>query len=191
MTQSIGRFTLTVLGILAGFYLLAVLLTVTDDDRDVLPFIPTIQSSVHHHSTFLIYINGNLKRLDDAKYYGASKKVHIHDYSFAEIHTHAANITLGQFLNTLQINLSATCVEFENEELYCGNETHKLRFYIDGEPNGDIGNHFTADFEQYLIIFGDETEDEITEQIDSVPEVTASNPPTRRAFAYNIARNPL
>jgi len=143
--------------------------------------------SAHHHSTLLIFIKGELRRFDYEKYYGASPYVHIHDYSFAEIHTHATNVTLGLFLQTIEIKFNSTCLVFIEQEYYCNNQTHNLKFYVEGNPNAEFGNHLTADWEHYLITYGDDSEEEIRDQIGSVPDPTASPGPGQQPSIVRIA----
>jgi len=131
----------------------------------------------HHHSTFLIFINGKLKRFDEARYFAASPYAHIHDYSFAEIHTHAVNVTLGYFLETIGIKFNSTCLVFSINESYCNNETSTLKFYAEGSLNHEFGHRLTADWEHYLITYGDESEEEIAKQLRRVPDPLASPPP--------------
>jgi len=136
--------------------------------------------SAHHHSTFLIFINGEFRRFDDERFFETSPLVHIHDYSFAEIHTHATNITFGFLFKTINIDFNNSCLVFDNSEYYCNNETHSLKFYVEGKPNDDFGNHLTADWDHYLITYGDESEEEIQSQIERIPDPLASPPPDGR-----------
>ena len=136
--------------------------------------------STHHHSTFLIYINGQLKRFDDAGYFQASPYAHIHDYSFAEIHTHAVNVTLGFFFNTIGITFDATCLVFGVNESYCTNSTHSLKFYVEGKPNPEFGRKLTVDWQHYLITYGTESDEDLEKQIRNVPDPLASPPPPGR-----------
>jgi hypothetical protein len=145
------------------------------------PYIVGPPGSTHHHSTFLIFINGKLQRLDDAKYYGASSSSHIHDYSFAEIHTHATNITLGFFLNTIGISFNSSCLAVDTA--YCNNSTHSLKFFVDGKLNNKFGNQLTANFEHYLITYGDDSQIEIDWQIHQVPDAQASQNPQARQLS--------
>ena len=132
--------------------------------------------TAHHHSTYLIFINDRMVRFDDERYFVADARAHIHDYSFAEVHSHAINVTIGFFLNTIGISFNSTCIELGSGS-YCNNDTHTLKFYVEGQPNDDFGMHKTADWEHYLIMYCDETEEEITRQIERVPDPGASPPP--------------
>ena len=143
--------------------------------------------SAHHHSTFVVFINGKFRRFDEARYYGASRYAHVHDYSFAEIHTHAVNLTLGYFFRTLNVTFNSSCIAFDSET-YCTNSTHNLKFYVEGERNDDYENHLTADWEHYLISYGDDSQKDIQEQIDIVPDPLASESPRARRLAASLFR---
>ena len=156
-----------------------------DETFDEIPYVVGEPGSAHHHSTFVIFINGKLQRLDDGKYYGASPRAHIHDYSFAEIHTHATNLTLGFFLNTIGISFNSSCLVVD--KIYCNNATHSLNFFVDGQANNEFDNHLTSNFERYLITYGDDSEVEIARQIDTVPDSQASQKPQARRLS-NLLR---
>lgn len=147
--------------------------------------------TAHHHQTFLIFINGELRRLDDARYFGASPYAHIHDYSHAEIHSHATNMTFGFFLQTIGISFTDNCISFDGKESYCTNASHDLRFYIDGEPNNENGNHLTGGWQKYLITYGTENADIIEQQIRRVPDPLASPTPQDRLPPSSISPESL
>ena len=148
--------------------------------------------STHHHSTMLIFINGELRRFDDAKYYESSPYAHIHDPSFAEIHTHATNVTLAFFLRTLNVKFNSTCLIFSEQESYCNNQTQTLKFYVEGKLNNEFGNHLTVDWEHYLITYGDESEEEIQDQIRRIPNPVASRaPPGKEKASIVVSKDAL
>jgi len=157
------------------------------DNYDESSYIIGPPGSAHHHSTYLIFINGKLKRFDDARYFEASRYAHIHDNSFAEIHTHAANISLGYFFKTINTIFSPTCLAFD-KEFYCNNATHTLKFYVEGQTSNEFGNHLTIDWEHYLITYGDESDEEIQQQIEYVPDPRASPSPYTQQPGVSIFR---
>jgi hypothetical protein len=164
----------------------------TNSYENLTPYIIGQPGSTHYHSTFLIYINGQLRRFDDAKSFQASPYAHIHDYSFAEIHTHASNVSLGFFFDTIGINFNATCLVFGTDESYCSNSTHTLKFYVEGQPSYAYGRKLTMDWEHYLITYGKEIPEEIEEQIKTVPDPLASPPPSgRTGYIYSPDYEPL
>ena len=153
--------------------------TVLNDEAKA-PLIIGPSGSTHHHSTFLIYINGEMRRFDEAKYFEASPHAHIHDYSFAEIHTHAENVTLGLFFETIGIDFNSDCIVFSESESYCNNSSHSLKFFAEGKESNDFGMRKTSDWEHYLITYGDESEEEIKTQVSSVPDPQASRVPEEK-----------
>ncbi len=138
---------------------------------------PGNPGEIHEHSTFLIFVDGNMRRFDDQRFFEGSPHAHLHDYSFAEIHSHAPNVTLGFFFNTIGISFNESCIVFSDSESYCSNKTDTLKFFVDGKKNKDFGNHLTQDWEHYLISYGDNDEAEIQRQIKMVPDPLASPPP--------------
>ncbi len=136
--------------------------------------------SSHHHSTFLIFINGELYRFNKPQQYEADPRAHLHAYSFAEIHSHATNVTLGYFLNTVGIHLNKSCLTIEGAQ-YCSNETHTLKFFVNGKPATTYGNQITADWDKYLISYGNEDQKELSEQLAMVPDPLASPAPEQKS----------
>ena len=167
-------------GLLAAYYFLE------SGDREILveslesqgkaevPVRVGVPGSAHHHASFLIFINGKMVRFDDLRYYEASPYVHLHESSFAEIHTHAENVTLGFFFETVGIFFNKNCLVFDGNVSYCNNVTHTLKFYVNGSLSDDYGDHFTSDWERYLITYGDQSAEEILEQIEKVPDPKSS-----------------
>lgn len=135
--------------------------------------------SSHHHATFLIFVNGELYRFNKAEQYEADARAHLHHYSFAEIHNHATNVTLGYFLNTVGIQLNKSCLTIEGAQ-YCTNETHSLKFLVNGKPATTYGEQITADWDKYLISYGNEDQKELSEQLESVPDPQASPAPEQK-----------
>lgn len=115
------------------------------------------EKEFHIHADFKVFINGNPINFSHDKYqsYGSKQlhpTVHLHDNNGNVIHFHEEGINLSTFFKSLSINLSDSCIVFENIS-YCSNSTHKLEFYINDEKVESIHSYVASDLDGILIAY--------------------------------------
>ncbi len=135
--------------------------------------------STHIHATFRVYINDEPLNFGLPTYNERSPFVHLHidnPIGGQEIHKHATNIRLGDFFHTLGMEFNNNCFTLDTNESYCTNETHTLKFVVNGEPGKDYQNTDIMDRDKYLISYGPRNED-IGDQIRAIPDSVASPQP--------------
>jgi hypothetical protein len=130
--------------------------------------------SAHHHSMFLVLLNGAQHNFTQQKHMLRAAEVHMENSYGIEIHTHATNVTLGYFFNTLNMTFNRTCFVLDDGTGYCNEDSHTLKFYVNGEPSSEYENHPTAEGEKYLIIYGNDSEDTIQKWLRAVPDVRST-----------------
>ena len=127
--------------------------------------------STHEHADFKIYINGQALNFAHEEYMVKVREVHIEDMIGTKIHKHATGITLRYFLETLGFEFNDKCFILDSEIEYCNNEKETLKFYVNEKENKKFGNYEIIDGDRYLISYGDDSEEEIQKQLNSLKEI--------------------
>ena len=131
------------------------------------PYIGSV-GSTHQHATFKVYLDGNEMNLLSPKYMVKSQHVHIEGGDTDTIHKHATGVTLGYFFNTLNMKFDKDCFVSDDKISYCNNGDKKLKFYVNSVQNEEFGDHEIKEGEKYLISYGDNSEEEIQKQLNSI-----------------------
>src|SRR3989338_2190776 len=131
--------------------------------------------SQHIHADFKIFINGNPINFADDKHYMKSNIVHLDNQQNKEdasglIHMHATGVPFWYFLKSIWIDLGKECITLEYQQKFCNSTDKKLRFFINGKEHPDIWNYVFRDLDKILVSYGDETEEELIKQINSVTD---------------------
>ena len=129
--------------------------------------------SQHIHADFKIFINGNPINFADDRHYMKSNVMHLDDNQNKDdasgmIHMHATGVPFWYFLRSVGINSNNECITLENQKKLCNNGGKKLRFFINGKEHPGIENYVFNDLDKILITYGNENEDQITNQINSI-----------------------
>ncbi len=126
--------------------------------------------STHEHASFKIYLDGQEFDIYHPKYELRSNYVHMEGGDFTAIHKHATGVTLGFFFNTLGFKLDDKCLKIEGSS-YCNSGDKTLKFYINGIlQSSKYGEHEIHNGEHYLISYGNDSQEEMQKQLNSVPE---------------------
>lgn len=134
-----------------------------------------VVGEVHYHADFALYINGQRFDFVQEKYMSTENKTlsnfaHLHDLNGNIIHKHASGITLEFFLETVDMKLNDTCFILDDGASYCNERNKKLKMYVDGKRNDKFADYDLQDEDRILVSYGDESEEEIQAQIQSVTE---------------------
>ncbi len=127
-----------------------------------------IDKIVHEHADFKVYINGEFLDFAKEKYMIKAKEVHIEDMNGIKIHKHTSGITLEYFFKTLGFEFNKECFVLDGGESYCNENNKTIKFYVNGKRNHKYGDYKIKDGDKYLISYGNETEEEIQKQLESV-----------------------
>ena len=129
--------------------------------------------SQHIHADFKIFINGNPINFADGAHYMKSSIMHLDDQQNKEdasslIHMHSTGVPFWYFLRSIGINLNKECINMENQQKFCNVGDKKLRFFINGKEDTEVENYVFNDLDKILITYGNENEQQIENQINSV-----------------------
>ena len=123
--------------------------------------------SAHLHADVKVYINGQQIDFSQRKYQLQNSFIHFEDGIGDIIHTHATGLTIGHMLKSLGIDFDNNCIVVEGQS-YCNEGNKKLKFYVNRQLNNQFDNYVIKNLDKYLIFYGDESEEEIQKQLDSV-----------------------
>ena len=128
---------------------------------------------VHEHADFKVYLDGVVYDFAQDKYMSTdehklSNFTHLHDGDGEIIHKHMSTITLGDFFESLGMQFTDDCFTLEDGTAYCNNDENTLKIFVNGKKNRDFADYELSDLDQILITYGNETDEEIQAQLDSV-----------------------
>lgn len=118
-------------------------------------------NSAHTHTGILVKIFGDTFPFHETGYQIQSPWIHFENHDGTTIHKHATGIKLGFLFDSLDIRLDEQCYVFPNRVDYCTNAEYTLRYYINGVSVTDIRDYEPMEEDRILIVYGDETEEEI------------------------------
>ena len=120
-----------------------------------------VMGSEHVHASLLVKIFGDTFGFNGPAFQIKSSWIHFEGRDGTTIHKHATGVTLGYLFDTLSIGLDDQCYVFPDGSSFCTNEDFTLKFFINGEQISDIIEYEIMDDDRILIVFGDETLEEI------------------------------
>lgn len=169
-TQPIIAF---LLGLIVGGGITSVL--VPDHHHDSQhPIANPYDGEYHVHADFHIVVNNTRVNLDDDMFMTTSEQtlhpdLHLHDNNGDVKHIHAEDKTFVEFLESLQINLTDSCITLDNQ--YCADETNVLRLYVNGEVYPDaIEQYVPVDDDNILVYYGLDDAALIAKHLSNVPD---------------------
>lgn len=86
---------------------------------------------------FEIVTNGTKRIFTQAMYHNQSSNVYIENPDPSTVRVQASGITWDDFFKTLPFSLTADCLITGTKQTFCSNDTHKLRFLINGTETPD------------------------------------------------------
>ena len=152
-----------------------------------------ILGSQHIHADFKVYVNGKPLNFADSKYYMKSSFIHSDDNKNKEdastvLHMHATGVPLWVFFKSIGVDFNKDCITldmseipkisehaqkpmvFDNKEKFCNDGDKKLKFFVNGKESNEFENYVFNDLDKILISYGDENQEQIKNQLDSITD---------------------
>ena len=145
----------------------------TNEDGDLI-IVPEEGGFYHAHADFMVYINGKKLDFNSPIYDERDPRIHLHirnKYGDSVIHVEAEGVKLGDFFTSLGMRLKENCFRTRSVN-FCNDGNRTLKMYVNGVKNDDFGNYEIKDIDRILITFGNESDEEIRKQMDSVTKVS-------------------
>ena len=140
-----------------------------------------ILSSQHIHADWKFYINGEPFDFADKSHMErmrsnqpVSSFIHVDSGAPAPektgdvLHMHATGIPLWVFFNSIGMGFNKDCITSETKEKFCNQGNKKLKLYVNGKPSNEFENYVFKDLDKILISYGDENQQEIQNQLNSI-----------------------
>ena len=119
----------------------------------------------HEHASLLVRIFDDKFDFAVPSYQIKSSWIHFEESDGTTIHRHASEVTLGYLFDSLNIGIDSECYSFPDGRQFCTNEDYSLKYYINHQLVNDIIDHVIQDGDRILITFGNETPEQIEEQL--------------------------
>jgi hypothetical protein len=142
-----------------------------------------ILGSQHIHADWKIYIDGKALDFSDKSHMErmrnnmpVSSFIHVDSGSPAPektgdvIHMHASGVPLWIFFKSVGMDFNKDCITLENKEKFCNDSNKKLKFFVNGKESNEFENYVFKDLDKLLISYGDENEEEIKTQLNSITD---------------------
>ena len=142
--------------------------------------------SAHEHAAFIINVNGTAIDFSQPQYQVKSRLIHVEGGDGFTLHRHTDRVPFGEFLRSENMNLEDSCFSIsegtsdqqgqqQGQQLeYCTNGTEELRAFVNGEelePPSSLVDHILKDDDRILLIYGNQTTDQLTEALSELEEV--------------------
>lgn len=122
----------------------------------------------HKHLSLLVRIFGDKFDFSAPSYQVKSRWIHFESTDGNTVHRHASGVTMGYLFESLNITLTDECFIFPNRSEFCSNEEYSLKFYINHQQVDSILDYVGEDDDRILISYGDETQEQIEEQLQEL-----------------------
>jgi len=155
----------------------AIVLTMQHDHanhHDNHPIADPFDSEYHVHADFHIVVRDTLVDLSGDTFQTTSQQelhdhAHLHDNNGDVKHIHAQGVTFAEFLASLGITLTDTCLTLDNK--YCSNESEEILLFVDNELyTQPISQYIPVDDERILLYYGAYDLETIQPFLDAVPD---------------------
>lgn len=138
--------------------------------------------SIHTHADFAVYLDGEKITPLGPNYYVRNAFVHVESGpgDGNVIHMHATNVPLGFFFRSVGMSFNNNCFRLDNGKDFCSDGNKTLRMFVrheggEWQENRQFHTYVFQDLDKILITYGDETEDELRLQRESVTDFSRSN----------------
>ncbi len=119
----------------------------------------------HEHASLLVRIFGDKFDFSVPSYQIKSSWIHFEESDGTTIHRHASGVTLSYLFDTMNIFVDDQCYMFPDGRQFCTNEDYSLKYYLNHKSVDSINDYVIQDGDRILITFGNETPEQIEEQL--------------------------
>lgn len=167
-TKKIAIIAVVILALIGAGLLLPSTGNITGEDGErKLPVVGVV-GSTHTHQGLKVYLDGVPVDFSQPQYQVRSRAAHFEGGDGNTLHTHAVGVSLGFLFNTLGMSFDPNCFILDNGDEFCNNGEKTLKFFVNGQQNDEFQYYQTRESDHILISYGDESEEEIKQQLDSV-----------------------
>ena len=129
----------------------------------------------HEHASLLVRIFGDKFDFTSPAYQIKSSWIHFEESDGSTIHRHSSGVTLGYLFDTLNIGIETECYKFPDGRHFCSNEDYSLKYYLNHQIVNNIYDYVLEDSDRILITYGNETPEQIEEQLKELDSQIIQN----------------
>ena len=119
----------------------------------------------HEHASLLVRIFNDKFDFAVPSYQIKSSWIHFEESDGTTIHRHASGVTLGYLFDSLNIGIDSKCYAFPDGRQFCTNEDYSIKYNLNHQLVDGINDYVIQDGDRILITFGNETPEQIEEQL--------------------------
>ncbi|OGH02929.1 MAG: hypothetical protein A2798_00680 [Candidatus Levybacteria bacterium RIFCSPHIGHO2_01_FULL_37_17] len=120
-------------------------------------------------ASFAIFTNNTKRVFTDPKYHNQSKDAYMEEANIVIVKK--TGTVWDNFFKTLPMKLTKDCLTTGTGQIFCGDGSGKLRFFINGIEDRDALEKEIKNGDKLLVSYGSKTEDEIKSELEQVPTV--------------------
>jgi len=133
----------------------------------------------HEHAVFAVILDGQKIDFSQTKYQVETTRsplIHMEGGDGTTLHRHVQGVTFGQFLDTVNMGIQDGCFVRDDGAEFCDDGSKQLKFFINSEQVDSITDYVLQEDDRFLVIYGDQTEEEIQQELTLLDET-----PVRKA----------
>jgi hypothetical protein len=127
--------------------------------------------SAHEHAAFLVKLDGVPIDFSQSKYQVKSRLIHVENNDGSTLHRHATDVPFVEFLKSVDMDIRNGCFMGDDTREYCDTADKKLRYFVNGTETGSISDYVPNENDRILVIYGDENDNEIKQEIDALRQI--------------------
>jgi hypothetical protein len=127
--------------------------------------------SAHEHAAFLVKLDGVPIDFSQSKYQVKSRLIHVENNDGSTLHRHATDVPFIEFLKSVDMDIRNGCFVGDDRREYCDTADKKLRYFVNGTETGSISDYVPNENDRILVIYGDENDNEIKQEIDALRQI--------------------
>ena len=127
--------------------------------------------SAHEHAAFLVKLDGVPIDFSQSQYQVKSRLIHVENNDGSTLHRHATDVPFIEFLKSVDMDIRNGCFMGDDRREYCDTADKKLRYYVNGTETGSISDYVPNENDRILVIYGDENDNEIKQEIDALRQI--------------------
>ncbi|MGI0024295.1 MAG: hypothetical protein ACREA4_04015 [Nitrososphaera sp.] len=127
--------------------------------------------SAHEHAIFEVRLNGDAVDFSQSKYQVRSQFIHVENNDGTTLHRHATNVTVGEFLKSVRMNIQDNCFVADDGRRFCEDGTNQLRYFVNGTVKSSIMDYVLADNDRILVIYGSESQEQLQAAFERLNEI--------------------
>lgn len=143
--------------------------------------------SAHEHAAFIVNVNGEPIDFSQESYQLQSRLIHVENGDGFTLHRHTDRVPFGEFLRSVGMSIEDSCLIINDEtsdlqgqqqqaqeQEYCSNVQEELRAFVNGNELDSaslLGDYVLQDDDRILLLYGNQTEDQISQELNELEGV--------------------